>query len=112
MVESQQHQKQVLFTDEDEHNFEIVAHNLQSKGVDVKPENGKTDAEYSHTKVVRYLLAQAAHGLTDTDDQAYFWTEEWQAAERRVDEDIAAGRYKDFATMEDFLADLANDDEE
>ncbi len=45
-------------------------------------------------------------------DQAWFWTEEWQAAERRVDEDLAAGRYKDFATMDDFIADLMKDDDD
>ena len=39
-------------------------------------------------------------------EQAYFRTEEWQAGEREVDEEIAAGRVKTFATMEDFLTDL------
>jgi AbrB family looped-hinge helix DNA binding protein len=28
--------------------------------------------------------------------QAWFWTEEWQKAEREADEDLKAGRYKDF----------------
>lgn len=28
--------------------------------------------------------------------QAYFWTEEWQKAERKADEDIKAGRVKRF----------------
>jgi hypothetical protein len=45
-------------------------------------------------------------------DQAWFWTPEWQAAEREVDAEIAAGNYKDFATMDDFIADLMSDDEE
>jgi len=49
--------------------------------------------------------------LTDPD-QAWFWTPEWQAAERKADEDLAAGRYKDFATMDDFIADLLSDDDE
>jgi len=30
--------------------------------------------------------------------QAYFWTEEWQAAERKADEDIRAGRVKRFSS--------------
>ena len=38
--------------------------------------------------------------------QAWFWTPEWQAGERRADENYAAGRYKRFDTMEEFFADL------
>lgn len=105
--------KQVLFTDEDERNLEIVAQNLKANGVDVEPDNSAADIQYSPTKIVRYLLAQAAQEITEkNDDQAYFWTEEWQAGEREADEDIAAGRVKTFDTMEEFLADLMSDDDE
>lgn len=38
--------------------------------------------------------------------QAYFWTEEWQKGERRADEDIKAGRWTDFDSVEDLIADL------
>ena len=38
--------------------------------------------------------------------QAWYWTKEWQERERQADEDIAAGRYKDFDTLDEFLADL------
>ncbi len=47
----------------------------------------------------------------ETHDQAYFWTDEWQAAERKVDEEIAAGQYQDFETLDEFLDDLMSDDE-
>jgi hypothetical protein len=57
-----------------------------------------------------YLLALVESDEID-DDQAYFWTEEWQIAERQVDKEIAAGQYKDFATMDEFIADLMSDDE-
>ncbi|HSJ57352.1 MAG TPA: AbrB/MazE/SpoVT family DNA-binding domain-containing protein [Anaerolineae bacterium] len=39
-------------------------------------------------------------------DQAWYWTPEWQAAEREADEDIAAGRYDEFETMEQLIDDL------
>ena len=45
-------------------------------------------------------------------DQAWFWTPEWQAKERRVDQEAAAGHYKDFANMDDFLDDLFDGSDE
>ena len=41
--------------------------------------------------------------------QAWYWTKEWQEAEREADEDIAAGRVKDFDNVEDLIADLNKD---
>ena len=41
--------------------------------------------------------------------QAYFWTRRWQAGEREADDDLIAGRYKDFASMDDLIADLNGD---
>lgn len=42
-------------------------------------------------------------------DQAWYWTPEWQAAEREADEDIKAGRVTRYATAEEFLASLEDD---
>jgi antitoxin MazE len=39
-------------------------------------------------------------------DQAWFWTERWQAMERRADDDIAKGKVTSFEGVDDFLADL------
>lgn len=39
-------------------------------------------------------------------DQAWFWTEAWQAGERRVDEEMAAGRGKVSLSTEEFLESL------
>ncbi len=36
-------------------------------------------------------------------DQAWFWTPSWQAGEREVDDDLAAGTYEEFASMDEFL---------
>lgn len=38
--------------------------------------------------------------------QAYFWTREWQEAEREASADIAAGRVKRAESVEDLIADL------
>jgi len=39
-------------------------------------------------------------------DQAYFWSREWQEAEREAEEDIHAGRVKEFASPEELFRDL------
>ena len=39
-------------------------------------------------------------------DQAYFWSREWQEAEREAEEDIRAGRVKEFASVEELFRDL------
>jgi bifunctional DNA-binding transcriptional regulator/antitoxin component of YhaV-PrlF toxin-antitoxin module len=39
-------------------------------------------------------------------DEMWFWTEGHQAAEREAEDDLAAGRYRDFEDAESFLADL------
>ena len=43
--------------------------------------------------------------------QAYFWTRRWQEGEREVDDDLIEGRYEDFSSMEDLIADLNKDAE-
>ena len=44
--------------------------------------------------------------LATAQDQAWFWTKEWQAGEREAEADLAAGRYQAFDTMEDLIEDL------
>jgi len=39
-------------------------------------------------------------------DQAWFWTERWQAMEREAEADITAGRTHTFDSAEQFVADL------
>ena len=41
--------------------------------------------------------------------QTYFWTADWQAAERQAEADINAGRVQRFDRMEDLIADLDAD---
>ncbi len=38
--------------------------------------------------------------------QQWFWTKEWQEGERQVDEDIKAGRFETFATMDELIESL------
>lgn len=43
-------------------------------------------------------------------DQAWFWTPEWQKKEKEVDDNLAAGQYRDFDSLEDFLKDMDGED--
>lgn len=45
-------------------------------------------------------------------DEAFFYTPEWQAAEREADEDLVTGRYENFDTMADLLVDLERQEDE
>ena len=38
------------------------------------------------------------------EDVSWFFTEEWQIGERKADEDLACGRFKDFNTIDELLA--------
>ncbi|MBM7787031.1 AbrB/MazE/SpoVT family DNA-binding domain-containing protein [Tenggerimyces flavus] len=44
-------------------------------------------------------------------DETWFWSKEWQAKEREVDEELAAGRRTRHETSADFLAHLDRLDE-
>ncbi|MGI8856978.1 MAG: AbrB/MazE/SpoVT family DNA-binding domain-containing protein [Thermomicrobiales bacterium] len=48
------------------------------------------------------------YGTADPD-QRWFWSERWQQMEREADEDYAAGRFRRFDNVEDFLAHLDAD---
>jgi AbrB family looped-hinge helix DNA binding protein len=50
--------------------------------------------------------------ITIDASQAWFWTERWQRMEREADEDIAAGRVRQFDDAEEFIAALERIDEE
>jgi antitoxin MazE len=38
--------------------------------------------------------------------QAYFWTKEWQEAEKKADEDVKAGRIRVFDSADELMKDL------
>lgn len=69
-----------------------------------------TDTASSSVTVALNTISKTEVHLLEGDqprlDQAWFWTPEWQAMEREADEDLAAGRYEDFETLDDFIEDL------
>jgi len=51
------------------------------------------------------LLREAIRNLGGDPDQAWYWTDTWQAKEREADEDLRAGRYVDADDTDTLLAD-------
>jgi predicted DNA-binding protein len=83
--------------------------------IDVTPEERERIEALAHQRGYKtpteYVRALIESDSADMRDQAYFWSETWQAGEREADEDIAAGRVETFGTMDELLADLMDDDE-
>lgn len=38
--------------------------------------------------------------------QEWFWSEEWQAGEKKIDDELAKGEYASFNSMDDLIKDL------
>jgi hypothetical protein len=51
------------------------------------------------------LLGEISAGRIDPE-QAWFWTQEWQAKEREADDDLAGGRVTSYENDDPFLAAL------
>lgn len=63
---------------------------------------------YLTARIVRYHLVVERKRPA----QAYFWTPDWQEAEREADEDIHLGRTRRFSTFEDAQVWLETDESE
>ena len=61
--------------------------------------------QYVQMKIIGRSLVVTPQKVLDAD-QAYYWSAEWQAAEYEADADIAAGRVKSFATVEELIQEL------
>jgi hypothetical protein len=44
--------------------------------------------------------------ITIDRSHAYFWTERWQQGEREAEEDLRAGRFREFTSMDELIQDL------
>ncbi len=73
-------------------------------------EHGEADRspEIGHLLPEARAIRQHAYLLlaTQNPDQAWYWTEEWQAGERETDAQIAAGEGTIYDSGEEFLAPL------
>jgi hypothetical protein len=56
--------------------------------------------------LVDVLAEYLRETMAVAEDQAWFWSADWQAGEREAEADVAAGRVQVFDSMDDLLADL------
>jgi AbrB family looped-hinge helix DNA binding protein len=78
---------------------------------DLRRQAGIEIGDYVEMRMVEGHLVLVPKQLIDKD-QTWFWTEEWQAAEREAEDDLRAGRVKAFDTLDELIADLDADDAE
>ena len=71
----------------------------------VRKELGVEEGDLVEIEVVDEKAVLIPKRLVDKN-QAYFWTEKWQDAEKEADEDIRAGRIKVFDSVEELIKDL------
>ncbi len=72
---------------------------------DLRREVGIEEGDLIELQVVGDHLILVPKKLIDKS-QMYFWTPEWQAAEREAQADIDEGRVKEFASVDELLAEL------
>ncbi len=63
------------------------------------------EGDYMEVRVTEDSIILTPKTLIDKS-QAYFWTPEWQAAEREASADIAEGRVQEFDNVDDLVANL------
>ena len=78
---------------------------------EMRREAGIEIGDYIEVRLEEGRLVLLPKQLIDKD-QAWFWTKEWQAAEREAEDDLRAGRVKTFDTLDELIADLEDDETE
>lgn len=69
-----------------------------------------SELETQYNEVFMRVHPDTGETIEIDPEQAWFWTEEWQAREREASADIAAGRVSSYDSIEEFLEDIGKDD--
>jgi len=75
------------------------------EALDLRP-GDEVELDIEETGAVRLVPVKT---ITVRRDQAWFWTPEWQKMEVEADDDLAAGRYRDFESLGDLLKDMSGE---
>ena len=71
----------------------------------VRKELGVEKGDLIEIEVIDERAVLIPKRLVDKN-QAYFWTKDWQAAEKTADQDIKAGRVKVFDSVDELIKEL------
>ncbi len=80
-------------------NGELTLPNAIRRALDIRA------GDYVQLKLIGHSVVLTPKKVLDKN-QAYYWSDEWQAAEKAADADIAAGRMKKFDNVEDLIREL------
>ena len=83
----------------------VTRHGQITLPASVRKELGVEEGDLIEIEVVEEHAVLMPKKLVDKS-QAYFWTKEWQEAEKEASENIKAGRVKSFDTVEELFEDL------
>jgi len=85
----------------------IVTSTLRARGTITIPQDVRDALDLAEGDQLVVTVEEDRIVLTPTslipDDQAWFWTPEWQAGERDADADLGAGRTETFGSGEEFM---------
>ena len=83
----------------------VTRHGQITLPASVRKELGVEEGDVIGIEIVDEHVVLIPKKLVDKS-QSYFWTKEWQEAEREASENIKAGRVKAFDTVEELFEDL------
>lgn len=83
----------------------VTRHGQVTLPASIRKELGIEEGDIVEISVENERAVLVAKKLIDKS-QAYFWTREWQAAEREASEDIKAGRVRSFSSVDELLGEL------
>jgi AbrB family looped-hinge helix DNA binding protein len=76
------------------------------EALDLRP-GDEVELDMEETGTVRLVPVKT---IKVRRDQEWFWTLEWQKKEKEADDDLTAGRFRDFESLEDLLKDMPSED--
>jgi len=83
----------------------VTRHGQITLPASVRKKLGVEEGDLVEIEIIDEKAVLIPKKLVDKN-QAYFWTKEWQEAEREASEDIKAGRVKTFDSAEELIKDL------